>query len=69
MSLDAMSTPSGVDFVHCFEHVIDDTKQSKRIPKHDELDGRPHLVVADVSRDEAWAAVEEPAAVALEEWA
>ena len=35
----------------------------------DELDGRPHLVVADVSRDEAWAAVEEPAAVALEEWA
>lgn len=35
----------------------------------DELDGQPHLVVADVSRDEAWAAVEEPAAVALEEWA
>jgi len=35
----------------------------------DELDGRPHLVVADVSREEAWAAVEERAAVALEDWA
>jgi hypothetical protein len=35
----------------------------------DELDGRPHLVVADVSREEAWAAVEKRAAVALEDWA
>ena len=35
----------------------------------DELDGRPHLVVADISREEAWAAVEERAAVALEDWA
>ena len=35
----------------------------------DELDGRPHLVVADVSREEAWAAVEKRAAVALKDWA
>ncbi|MEF8852635.1 MAG: hypothetical protein V5A44_10075 [Haloarculaceae archaeon] len=35
----------------------------------DELDGRRHLVVADITRDDAWIAVPEPAAVELDAWA
>jgi len=34
----------------------------------DEIDGRPHLVVADISRDDAWIAVTESAAAPVEEW-
>jgi|GEM_PF-518900 len=33
----------------------------------DEIDGQPHLVVADISCDDAWIAVDEPAAVSLED--
>jgi len=35
----------------------------------DEVNGQPHLVVADVTRDDAWVAVTEPAAVELDAWA
>ena len=35
----------------------------------DEIDGRPHLVVADIARDDAWIAVTEPGGLALDEWA
>lgn len=35
----------------------------------DEVDGRPHLVVADITRDDAWVAMTEPAAVELDAWA
>ena len=34
----------------------------------DEIDGQAHLVVADVERDDAWLAVTESEAVAVEEW-
>jgi MinD superfamily P-loop ATPase len=34
----------------------------------DEIDGRPHLVVADISRDDAWIAVSESTALAVEDW-
>ncbi|MFC6769238.1 DUF7556 family protein [Natrinema soli] len=33
----------------------------------DEIDGRSHLVIADIARDEAWFAVPEDKAVSLEE--
>jgi len=33
----------------------------------DEFDGQPHLVIADIERDEAWLAVAESAAVPVEE--
>lgn len=33
----------------------------------DEIDGRPHLVVADIARDDAWIAMAESAAVAVED--
>jgi len=32
----------------------------------DEIDGQPHLVVADISRDDAWIAVDESVAVSVE---
>lgn len=35
----------------------------------DEVDGRPHLVVADITRDDAWVAMAEPASVDLDAWA
>jgi hypothetical protein len=35
----------------------------------DEIDGRPHLVVADIARDDAWIAVTESGGLALDEWA
>ena len=34
----------------------------------DEVGGQPHLVVADITRDDAWLAVDEPEAVSLDEW-
>lgn len=34
----------------------------------DEIDGSPHLVVADISRDESWIAVPETDAVSLDDW-
>ncbi|NHN47252.1 hypothetical protein G9464_06525 [Halostella sp. JP-L12] len=34
----------------------------------DEIDGRPHLVVADVDRDGAWVAMAETDAAALADW-
>jgi hypothetical protein len=34
----------------------------------DEIDGRPHLVVADRRRDGAWVAIPEADAVTLEDW-
>ncbi|WP_408957340.1 hypothetical protein [Natrinema sp. 74] len=33
----------------------------------DEIDGQPHLVIADIARDDAWLAVAESAAVTLDE--
>ena len=33
----------------------------------DEIDGRSHLVIADIARDDAWLAVPESGAVTLEE--
>jgi hypothetical protein len=38
------------------------------VAAYDEIDGRSHLVVADISRDGAWLAVSESAAVAVEDW-
>jgi hypothetical protein len=35
----------------------------------DDIDGRPHLVVADVTRDDAWIAVGVEESATLEEWA
>ena len=35
----------------------------------DEINGRPHLVVADRTRDDAWLAIPESEAVALDDWA
>ncbi|QLK26999.1 hypothetical protein HYG81_05160 [Natrinema zhouii] len=32
----------------------------------DEIDGRSHLVIADIARDDAWLAVSESEAVSLE---
>ncbi|ELY75713.1 hypothetical protein [Natrinema pallidum] len=34
----------------------------------DEIDGTPHLVVADIARDERWVAMPEPDVAALDEW-
>ncbi|WP_226480050.1 DUF7556 family protein [Natrinema amylolyticum] len=34
----------------------------------DEIDGNPHLVIADIARDERWIAVTETDAAALDEW-
>ena len=34
----------------------------------DEIDGRPQLVIADLTRDEAWVSMHETAAASLEEW-
>ncbi len=33
----------------------------------DEIDGRSHLVIADIARDDAWLAVSEDEAVSLDE--
>jgi hypothetical protein len=45
------------------------TSGGETVAAVDEVDGRPHLVVADISRDDAWLAVPEPAGVDLDEWA
>lgn len=34
----------------------------------DEIDGREHFVVADVTRDDAWCAIAEGRALGLAEW-
>lgn len=34
----------------------------------DEIGGRPHLVVADITRDDAWFALTAGAAASLDEW-
>lgn len=34
----------------------------------DEIDGRSHVVVADIARDDAWIAVAETDAASLERW-
>ncbi|SEP62238.1 DUF7556 family protein [Natrinema salaciae] len=34
----------------------------------DEIDGNPHLVVADIAQDDSWIAISETAAASLEEW-
>ncbi|MBZ6496341.1 DUF7556 family protein [Natrinema longum] len=34
----------------------------------DEIDGSPHLVIADIARDDGWIAMTEGDAVSLEEW-
>jgi hypothetical protein len=41
---------------------------SETVAAVDEIDGRSHLVVADISRDGAWIAVPESATVPVEEW-
>ena len=40
---------------------------SEVVAATDEIDGRSHLVIADIARDDAWLAVAESAAVTLEE--
>ncbi|MFA9426725.1 hypothetical protein [Natronorubrum sp. A-ect3] len=34
----------------------------------DEIDGRSHLVIADITRDDVWLSIPERAAVSLETW-
>ena len=34
----------------------------------DEIDGRSHLVIADITRDNVWLSMPERAAVSLEMW-
>ncbi|WP_195893026.1 DUF7556 family protein [Halopiger djelfimassiliensis] len=34
----------------------------------DEIDGRPHLVIADIARDDVWVAMSEAETASLEEW-
>jgi len=34
----------------------------------DEIDGESHLVVADITRDDAWLAIEETAATSIQKW-
>ncbi|SDQ27753.1 DUF7556 family protein [Natronobacterium texcoconense] len=34
----------------------------------DEIDGQPHLVIADIARDDAWISVSEAEAASLPEW-
>lgn len=34
----------------------------------DEIDGRPHLIIADIARDDCWVSLPEGAAVSLEAW-
>ncbi|QLG48534.1 DUF7556 family protein [Natrinema halophilum] len=34
----------------------------------DEIDGRSHLVIADIARDDAWIAMSTPGTVALNEY-
>lgn len=45
------------------------TSGGETVAAVDEVDGRPHLVVADITRDEAWLAVPESAGVELDAWA
>lgn len=33
----------------------------------DDIDGRPHLVIADIARDDAWIAMSESGTVAVDE--
>jgi len=44
------------------------TADSETVAAVDEFDGQPHLVIADIGRDDAWLAVTESAAVAVDEW-
>jgi len=44
-----------------------ETTDSETVAAVDEFDGRPHLVIADIGRDDAWLAIEESAAVAVDE--
>ena len=34
----------------------------------DEIDGRSHLVIADISRDDVWLSIDERDAVSLDAW-
>ncbi|AFZ72324.1 hypothetical protein SAMN05443661_16512 [Natronobacterium gregoryi] len=34
----------------------------------DEIEGQPHLVIADIARDDAWISVSEADAASLSEW-
>ena len=34
----------------------------------DEIDGEPHLVIADIARDGVWLSMDERAVVSLDEW-
>lgn len=34
----------------------------------DEIDGQPHLVIADIARDDVWLSMAERDAVSLEAW-
>jgi len=47
--------------------VSDGRSRSERetVAAVDEIDGQPHLVVADISRDDAWIAMPESEAVAV----
>lgn len=45
------------------------TRDGDTVAAVDEIDGRPHLVVADRTRDGAWIAIPERTAVALDDQA
>ncbi|ELZ13267.1 hypothetical protein HTZ84_08875 [Haloterrigena sp. SYSU A558-1] len=34
----------------------------------DEIDGQPHLVIADIGRDDVWLSMTEEDAASLDEW-
>ncbi|QRV15560.1 DUF7556 family protein [Haloterrigena salifodinae] len=34
----------------------------------DEIDGQPHLVIADIGRDDVWLSMTEENAASLDEW-
>ena len=44
------------------------TKSDDVVSAVDTIDGGRHLVVADISRDDAWLAMDSARTVSLEEW-
>jgi hypothetical protein len=44
------------------------TKNDDVVSAVDTIDGGRHLVVADISRDDAWLAMDSARTVSLEEW-
>ncbi|WP_202911746.1 DUF7556 family protein [Natrialba swarupiae] len=54
--------------------VADSTSLERGVPSQevtaavDEVDGRPHLVIADLTRDDAWLATAKSDAVSVDDW-